>query len=255
MASSPGQRRSTVFDKGVDNVISDVDRLMQNITFQITSGQIPFDQRMEFLASQEQAIKNAYQTGMNDLYLGSMRGSYGAGIDQALDELEANSIPGTFDQDDLQNFADIRRTNTSLYTSDSTRDSDVLFGSLRNWGLTQTLTSTNPFDFNYKSLKNVKHGSTVVDTQVNAFFRTTNFVAATNAGVKRFRYVGPSPERPFCDRIIGKVFTVDQINNLDNGQTSNVFATGGGFNCRHRWVAIAPTVAERRTDEAVAVSG
>jgi len=157
-----------------------------------------------------------------------------------LDDLRTRGIPGTFDDNDLQNFADIRRTNTILYTTDSTRDADLLFNSVRNWGLAQSPTAISPFVFNFNDLKNVRHGATVVDTQVNVFFRTANFTSALNAGVERFIYRGPSPERAFCNRIVNKVFTLKEIQQLNNGQTSDVFATGGGFNCRHQWVAIAP---------------
>lgn len=55
-----------------------------------------------------------------------------------------------------------------------------------------------------------------------------------------FEYVGPPPQRSFCERHIGNVYTEEQIDRLENGQGLDVRLFGGGYNCRHRWV-LAPS--------------
>ena len=53
-------------------------------------------------------------------------------------------------------------------------------------------------------------------------------------------YIGPtqtdSPNvvvRPFCSHLVGKAFSVDQFNKLNNQQLSHPRISGGGYNCRH----------------------
>jgi hypothetical protein len=45
--------------------------------------------------------------------------------------------------------------------------------------------------------------------------------------------------RPFCREHLGRVYTRDEIAELDNGQLPNVLLTGGGYNCRHVWTEIS----------------
>jgi len=57
--------------------------------------------------------------------------------------------------------------------------------------------------------------------------------------------------RPFCRPLVGKAVTRRQIQGLSNGQTavSPLFA-GGGYNCRHSWVAMTPGRGATRGDPA-----
>jgi hypothetical protein len=56
-----------------------------------------------------------------------------------------------------------------------------------------------------------------------------------------FAYMGPADVklRPFCRERVGKVFTREQIEAMDNGQMPNVFLSGGGYNCRHTFIAVS----------------
>lgn len=56
-------------------------------------------------------------------------------------------------------------------------------------------------------------------------------------GFEYFEYRGPddSANRPFCDKHVGRIYTREEIEKLDNGQTSNVMLGGGGYRCRHHW--------------------
>lgn len=75
------------------------------------------------------------------------------------------------------------------------------------------------------------------------FSREVNAAKAEAVDLKYFRYWGPLDgiTRPFCRRHVGKVFTLDEINALDNRQTGrgSVLIAAGGYNCRHHWRGVS----------------
>lgn len=93
---------------------------------------------------------------------------------------------------------------------------------------------------------------TLYDTTVNVFARQVEAMKSQPDDV--FAYMGPADAktRPFCVERVGKVFTQDEINAMDNGQLPNCFLTGGGYNCRHQWIAVSKVSELRKlvgTDE------
>lgn len=80
---------------------------------------------------------------------------------------------------------------------------------------------------------------TLYDTTVNVFGRQVEAMKAQPDDV--FAFLGPADVkmRPFCRSRVGKVFTRAEIDSMDNGQLPNVFLTGGGFNCRHQFIAVS----------------
>lgn len=83
---------------------------------------------------------------------------------------------------------------------------------------------------------------TLFDTQASMIGRQIEALATADLPDDQpFLYVGPLDEvtRPFCEEWAGQVLTRDEIDALDNGQLPNVFLTGGGYNCRHSWLAVA----------------
>jgi hypothetical protein len=77
------------------------------------------------------------------------------------------------------------------------------------------------------------------DTSLSVYTRQVEAVAAQPDDV--YLYAGPvdSRLRPFCFDHVGKVYTREQIDALDNGQLPDVFLTGGGYNCRHVFTAVS----------------
>ena len=63
---------------------------------------------------------------------------------------------------------------------------------------------------------------------------------ATENDFEYFQYYGPvdSITRPFCSPLVNKVFSREEIDQMDNGQTGagSVMVAGGGFRCRHHWM-------------------
>jgi hypothetical protein len=85
------------------------------------------------------------------------------------------------------------------------------------------------------------HLQTLFDTQVSMFGRQVEALATAELDADQpFLYVGPDDEvaRPFCKEHVGKVYTREVIDAMDNGQLPNVFITAGGYNCRHSFIAV-----------------
>jgi len=70
-----------------------------------------------------------------------------------------------------------------------------------------------------------------------------NFNSAVEAGISKFKYVGnPHPQRAFCQNIYNsssnpnRVYTIEEINSMNNNQGLDVMTFAGGYNCRHYWL-------------------
>lgn len=81
---------------------------------------------------------------------------------------------------------------------------------------------------------------TVANTAQSAVRRSQLFVDAEQSDIKKFRYEGSEGGniRDFCKNHVGKIYTLSEIKKLDNGQGLSVQYYCGGYNCRHRWVAV-----------------
>jgi len=88
------------------------------------------------------------------------------------------------------------------------------------------------------------HAGTYARTAHVRFSRQLDAFQAEKYGVEQFIYIGPLDmrTRTFCAGKVGKVFTRKEIDAMKNGQTGNVFTDGGGWNCRHKWIAVPASV-------------
>lgn len=82
---------------------------------------------------------------------------------------------------------------------------------------------------------------TLYDTAVSIYGRQVEAEQAGDDPDTVFTYMGPVDERTreFCLDHVGRVYTREEIDDLDNGQISNVFLTGGGYSCRHLFMEIS----------------
>lgn len=94
--------------------------------------------------------------------------------------------------------------------------------------------------------KHYDHTKTLATTALAQFNNQLTLAGAEASGATAFAYFGPiSPStRPFCRAHAGKIFTLDEIDQMDNGQGISVRSSLGGYNCRHYWV-----VSDERPDE------
>lgn len=58
-------------------------------------------------------------------------------------------------------------------------------------------------------------------------------------------HVGPAPQRDFCQRCYRRAFTLQQVDQLSNGQGLPVKTYVGGYNCQHTWRAMPASQARR----------
>lgn len=83
---------------------------------------------------------------------------------------------------------------------------------------------------------------TQFDTALSGYFQESANLFAIENGLDKFMYQGPEDKltRPFCahQMTFRKPMTREEIDALDNGQGLPVFQFGGGFNCRHYWIAV-----------------
>ena len=82
---------------------------------------------------------------------------------------------------------------------------------------------------------------TLFDTQVSIIGRQIVASAPKSRETPAYLYVGPfdGVVRDWCLDHLGMVRTQASIEALDNGQLPNPFLTGGGYNCRHSWLAVS----------------
>jgi len=79
-------------------------------------------------------------------------------------------------------------------------------------------------------------------TKISEFGRDITSKSAQEAGIDHFLYFGPSLDgitRPFCSVLVGKVYTKEQIDQMNNQQTYSVLKSCGGYRCRHNWTPVS----------------
>lgn len=86
--------------------------------------------------------------------------------------------------------------------------------------------------------------ATELNTGLSAFNRTAIALQAERAGLTLYKYLGPDDDvtRPFCGALLTRdppIYSIDEIDSMDNGQLGDVLVTGGGYNCRHQWRPIS----------------
>lgn len=86
---------------------------------------------------------------------------------------------------------------------------------------------------------NKRYIDTVVQTAKGGIAQAQKIEDAKKANIKYFRYEGPiGGSRAFCANLVGKVFSLDEILAMVGQNGLPVLYFGGGWNCRHRWVAV-----------------
>jgi hypothetical protein len=93
-----------------------------------------------------------------------------------------------------------------------------------------------------RALANIE---TEVNTTLMAYQRAVHMEKADKAGTDKFLYVGPDDEitRPFCKQHVDRIYTRDEIAQMDNDQGLPVELFCGGYNCRHHWRPVSDELA------------
>jgi hypothetical protein len=93
----------------------------------------------------------------------------------------------------------------------------------------------------------VKESSTLANTALSQYDNALMIEYAEESGVKFFKYDGVlhPDSRDFCRYHYGKIYTLSQIKQLDNGQGLPVLTSLGGYNCTHYWTPVLTNNKER----------
>jgi len=97
--------------------------------------------------------------------------------------------------------------------------------------------------------KGKQYAYTWINTAENAINQAQRIRENIEAGVKYFKYAGPPADREFCQHLLDKVYTVEEIEQMDNGQGLPVLYYRGGYNCRHRWQPVNEFASKDRGNE------
>lgn len=101
--------------------------------------------------------------------------------------------------------------------------------------------------------KSFAQAQTIYDTQVSITGRQIQAILTEGEEDQAYLYVGPvdARTREWCLDHVGYVYSRDAIEQLDNGQLPNALLTGGGYSCRHTFLAVSDPalVALRDTDQ------
>lgn len=243
------------YNKGLPGVNRRWQTIVQGLTNQIIADEIPLEDRPELVRANEAAIKASVRDSYQALYNQSTKGAYASAIREVAKESTEVGI-AFFLKDSIPVLTSTVQNQRAIWGLEIANAAQSVFDTVQRWATTSGEVTISPFFFDSDLLRTSRLGRLTIETQVNSFFRAATVENGNLAGVQRYKYAGPrsgtakTPDapRPFCRSLLGRVFTVEEIQQMNNGQTSNVFTTGGGFKCRHRWVPIAPTVAdENRT--------
>jgi hypothetical protein len=90
--------------------------------------------------------------------------------------------------------------------------------------------------------------NTELQTSLQGFNRSVVVGEAKELGFDLYLYIGPDDNltRPFCNDVLSKdppIYTLDEIDSLDNEQGLAVITYGGGYNCRHQWRPVSEETA------------
>jgi hypothetical protein len=195
-----------------------------------------------------QFIELFRERGMNEILsrIGTLYGSELRHVQQILREtginLDMQNVNlGTIEQLIRFRFEDIE--NRAIET----------IGSLRPIILESIVLGERP---NLTDLKDrietrlINYTKTELNTAIISFSRSVNIAQALDLGLDLFLYVGPDDDitRPFCEDLLAKdppIYTLAEIEAMDNDQGLPVMTSGGGYNCRHSWQPLSLKRARR----------
>ena len=226
------------FAELLPKTVSDIEKEIALLSNPILNGTVADRQKLSYLLDNEAELKRYINERYGVTYTESTTGAYADSVAMNKSIFEGESISFGFRQDQLDVMSKLKKNNVLLYQLEASKSANVIFDSMISWAYTGNASTLAPFEALVGKMGASKYGSTIINTQISAFNRSVTAMAAEEAGVERFKYVGPKPDRPWCTPRVGKTFTKDEISKMDNGQTSDVMLTAGGYNCRHRWVPV-----------------
>ena len=102
-----------------------------------------------------------------------------------------------------------------------------------------------------------RYASQIAHDSVMQFHGQFTVAKAKEAGLNHFTYTGTlvRDSRPFCQEMLNKTLTEEQIRDMWNNRawqgksTGDPFIVRGGYRCRHTWIPTDPAWGEETVDE------
>lgn len=198
------------------------------------------------LVSDKQALATAVRVRQQVLTLLEQRG--GAVVDemeramaQAAQEVARSVDLGPFDADAMKTLEEIARGQTDEVIT-TFRDGRARIGVAMRAGLTTQAELGELIDQVAREIETTfAKAQSAVDAAIMGAGRSVTLRAGSDAASEAgepvvFRVVGPSDgkTRDFCRAVVGRCFSADALERLDNGdQPRPVSIYLGGYNCRH----------------------
>jgi hypothetical protein len=263
---------NNTFDKLSNDFVSNVKSTLRKVENNLkkllveysgkTSQAVDIEFALEAKTQLQALLRDAgYYTAVDDAVgkystvIKSVKDTYGAfGANVKFTDIDRRAIT-EFIQTDLGEFADLGRDiQRQIYKS-------LTDSALGGISVPESVTAIEA------ALANTdiaKHAYTIINTAYLQFNARVNNIAAENTGWKQAIYMGPidNVTRDFCRAHINQIMTIDEAKKLQNDQGMSAWSSVGGWNCRHRWVAVPPSYEgsqeyaelEKRTDKDLAAT-
>lgn len=218
--------------------LTEIDKEIYAIIKPIKSGKVSLKGRLAYLLENRKTIIDRLKNDTKINFSEATKGGYKKAFQDVERTYKKLKITVPFLETDLEAFKLIKTNALNEMMYHATIDSQQIFQSMVNYSLTGNLKALQTSVLkNLDALKIARYGKTIVDSSLSVFYRTVGGTKGIRAGIEKYRYDGPAPDRIFCTPLIHRVFTMEEINMMDNHQKGmgDVFFCCGGWNCRHRW--------------------
>ena len=231
----------------VESLQAFLERNLRTVLSDLKAGKLTAREAAKALGGLESALEDA---GLADR-LERLRGLFQAEYDAVQSEFEQTTgkkaLLGDFARRNLEVIVDDRiamasqTINTYLGDVRSVVLDSVLAG--KDVKVSEVLR-----DAEGATMRNLK---TEINTSLMAYQRAAHLEKSRKAGVTKFLYVGPEDKvtRDFCLDRVDTVYSLQEIEAMDNGQGLPVIIYGGGYNCRHHWRPVSDDLAEELEGE------
>lgn len=235
----------------IDSFISKLDKVLNTkldgILRQVKDGNLKGVGAASFILNSIEALKNTeikeQVKTLSTIYKEDL-----AAIEDHLSQYLQNEGAQVFTGSDIQIVdtlinLEVKKTTSTIGTYLDDVSSEVTSSILTGGKIdVETIVNTS-------SARALAQAQTEISTTLSGFSSAVNIRKAEDLGLYLFEYAGANDKltRPFCNKLLEKrppIYTLDEINKMDNGQNLSVKIYGGGWNCRHEWMAISESKAK-----------
>lgn len=232
----PVQKRVRTLDRDLERLSFQIGTIFDDIQLQIerelSQGPKPITRVLEVVNSTDRIIA---QSGLDNV-INSISETYGRTVGEVSQTYTEAGVKITFSNRDDQLLSNIIRLDlNSLRSVVNDWASRVKSEILRQTLSGRRIEFARIFEAQKQIALNEINKRTL--NAVQGVYNGLVVGKAVENKVKSFLYEGPLDEktRPFCRERVGRVFTLKEIQAMDNEQGLPVITNLGGYNCRHQF--------------------